>query len=306
MKSASDNPEKILISPSSTSIHPSATNNNSEFIPVVGAGPANVDILDSNFVFFFGKPSIGKSVILASMMYYMNARAGSLRPRRDSPNSKEAEVLFFDMLDDIRRGRLPRRSTQMQVTQLNFVFEPNNTSKKVVPINLTFLEISGEDLQKVRRAGSFDRKIDEYLNAEIPINFILVTDYENIDDDDSLMISFLNEIEKKSRRFKMVNAILLVSKWDKSGDTGVPDEEYLNNFIAEHMPMTNTQIDNYQLFKSYYTIGRIREKKDDEGNELIERLNLATAKMLTEWLYKGITKVDLNYEGTFWERIFGK
>jgi hypothetical protein len=303
MKSASDNPEKVLISPSSNSLNQAPTNNG-EFIPITGTNP--IVMQDSNFVFFFGKPSIGKSVILASMMYYMNARAGSLRPRRDSPNTKEAEVLYFDMLDDLRRGKLPRRSTQMQVTQLNFVFEPNNTSKKVRPINLTFLEMSGEDLQKVRRGGSFDRKIDEYLNAEIPINFILVTDYDNIDDDDSLMISFLNEIEKKSRRFSMVNAILLVSKWDKSGDTNAPDEDYLNNFIAEHMPMTNTQMDNYQLYKSYYTIGKIGEKKDDEGNELIERLNLSTAKMLSEWLYKGITNVDLNYRGTFWERLFGK
>jgi len=304
MKSASDNPEKILITPSSNSLHTAASTRHGDFIPIVGTRP--IDMIGSNFVFFFGKPSIGKSVILASMMYYMNAMVGTLRPRRETPNTKEAEVLFFDMLDDIRRGRLPRRSTQMQVTQLNFVFEPNNTSKKVVPINLTFLEISGEDLQKVRRAGSFDRRIDEYLNADIPINFILVTDYENMDEDDSLMISFLNEIEKKSRRFKMINAILLISKWDKSGDITVPDEDYLNDFIAEHMPMTNTQIDNHQLFKSYYTIGKISDKKDDEGNELIEQLNLSTAKMLTEWLYKGITKVDLNYEGTFWERLFGK
>jgi DNA replication protein DnaC len=29
---------------------------------------------DSNFIFFFGNASTGKSVILASMLYHMNAR----------------------------------------------------------------------------------------------------------------------------------------------------------------------------------------------------------------------------------------
>ena len=28
--------------------------------------------------------------------------------------------------------------------------------------------------------------------------------------------------------------------------------------------------------------------------------------MLTQWLYKSIAGIDIDYPGTFWERLFGK
>ena len=299
----SNQPEKKVLTPSSSDSFSTPTNGKDNgFVSIANKGP--LESKDSNFIFFFGKPSVGKSVILASMLYHMNAQAGTLRPRLSTPNTKEAEVLLFDMLDNIRRGILPKRTTVDQVTRLDLIFEPNNKSKKVKPINLTFLEISGENLQQVRRGGSFHRSIDEYLNASIPLNFFLVTDYENADDDDSLMIAFLNELEKKSRQFKKVNAILIVAKWDKSGDEGIPNEEVLNDFIASHMPMTNNQIDNYELSKTYYTVGKVIE--DEQGGQRLSQLNLETAKMLSEWLYQSITGVDINHEGGFWERLFFK
>lgn len=292
-----DQPEKKVLTPSSTN---AANLKMKGFVPITDSN--SLESKDSNFIFFFGKPSIGKSVILASMMYYMNARAGTLRPKKTTPNTHEAEVLFFDMLDNIKRGILPKRSTVDQVTRIDMIFEPKNTAKKVQPVSLTFLEMSGEDLQMVRRGGSFNTSIDEYLNADIPLSFILVTDFDNADEDDSLMLSFLNELEKKPRKFTRINAILLVAKWDKSGQMNVPSGEHLEDFIASHMPMTNNQMDQYELTKSFYTVGNVQ--KDDKGGEQLSELNLGTAKMLTEWLYESITGVDLNYPGTFWEQLF--
>lgn len=268
------------------------------------ADNTSLDKKDSNFVFFFGKPQIGKSVILASMLYQMNARAGTIRPKVNAPNSKEAKVLLFDMLDNIKRGILPTRTEMGKVIEIDLVFEPNNKSKKVKPVNITFLEISGEDLKEVRRGGELAKNIDEFLNANIPLTFILVTDVENADDDDALMISFLQYLEEKSRKYKQVNAILVIAKWDKSGDSNPPHSDYLNEFIKTHMPMTSNQVDNYELFKTYYTVGQFTT--DESGVEKLTQLNLSTAKILTEWLYESVSGVSLNYEGTFWERLFGK
>ena len=261
-------------------------------------------VKDSHFVFFFGKPQMGKSAILASMLYYLNARAGTIRPKVNSPNSREAEVLLFDMLDNIKKGILPARTEIDKVIEIDLVFEPNNKSKKVKPINLTFLEMSGENLKEVRRGGTFIKSIDEFLTANIPLTFVMVTDFENADEDDSLMISFLNYLEKQPRKFKQVNAILVIAKWDKSGDSSAPHAEYLNKFIAEHMPMTNNQIDNYELTKTYYTLGTFTSQPNSD--ETLVQLNLTSAKTLTDWLYESVTGVSLNYEGTFWERLRGK
>ena len=53
------------------------------------------------------------------------------------------------------------------------------------------------------------------------------------------------------------NIILVVSKWDISGRSDVSNEEELENFVQERLPMTNNLINSYELFKwiiFYYSI----------------------------------------------------
>ncbi|MDI9864956.1 MULTISPECIES: hypothetical protein [Flectobacillus] len=295
------NNDKKILTPISTK---SSMDNDSDFVPMAQTTSPSIQMQDSNFVFFFGTAESGKSVILSSMLYYLSSQAGVLRPKLDTPNSKEAEVLLFDFLDNIRKGVLPNRTTRDRVTRIDLIFEPNNKSKKVPPIKLTFLETSGENHYEIRRGGNYHSSIDEYLNANIPLNFILVTDYDTAHNDDALMMSFLNELERKGKSLKSVNAILVVSKWDKSGSMGVSSVEQLDNFIRDRMPMTSQRMDTYGLNKSFYTIGHI--EKNSIGEERLTKLNLQTAKVLSEWLYRSIVGVDINYEGTFWERFFGK
>lgn len=293
--------EKKVLTPRTTIVDKVTNSTAEEFVAI--SDSSSLSSKDSNFIFFFGNASTGKSVILASILYHMNARAGAIRPKRNTPNTKEAEVLLFDLLDNIRKGILPARTTVNQVTRLDMVFEPNNKSKKVKPIDLTFLEMAGDDHMKIRRGGSYHRSIEEYLNSDIPLNFILVTDYNTANEDDSLMFSFFNELERKGRNFKSVNAILVIAKWDKSGSMGVASSEHLNDFIQRKMPMTNQKIDTYGLCKTFYTVGNV--EKNEKGEDRLKEVNLATAKVLTDWLYESITSVSLDYEGTFWERLFG-
>ena len=115
------------------------------FVPISQTTTQQIKSKDSNFIFFFGTGGSGKSVILASLIYYMSSQAGAIRPKLNTPNSKEAEILLYDFVDNLRQGILPERSFRDKVTRLDLVFEPNNKSKKVNPINLTFLETSGEN-----------------------------------------------------------------------------------------------------------------------------------------------------------------
>ena len=111
----------------------------SDFVPLANANTNDIKNKDSNFVFFFGVGESGKSVILSSILYYLSSQAGVLRPKLGTPNSKEAQGLLSDFFENIRQGILPNRTTRDQVTRLDLIFEPNNKSKKVPPINLTFL-----------------------------------------------------------------------------------------------------------------------------------------------------------------------
>ncbi len=271
-----------------------------EFVPIAKATSNDIKNKDSNFVFFFGTAESGKSVILSSMLYYLSSQAGVLRPKLGTPNTKEAQVLLSDFFENIRQGILPNRTTRDQVTRLDLVFEPNNKSKKVPPINLTFLETSGENHNEIRRGGSYHSSIESFLNANIPLTFIIVTSYESAHKDDTLINEFLDELERKGKNLKSVNAVILVSKWDKSGRMDVDNEEELNSFFYDRLSRTSQRIDTYGLSKSYYTIGNIQ---NNSGEERISLLSLATAEVLSKWLYRSIVGYDLDYEGTFWERI---
>ncbi len=275
---------------------------NEAFVPISATTTQQVKSKDSNFIFFFGTGGSGKSVILASIIYYMSSQAGVIRPKLNTPNSKEAEVLLYDFLDNLRQGILPERSFRDKVTRLDLVFEPNNKSKKVNPINLTFLETSGENHYEIKRGGHYHSSIEEYLSSNIPLNFILVTGYDTAHHDDALIVTFLNELERKGKSLKSVNAILVISKWDKSGSMGVASPEQLEHFVNQKLPMTSQRLDTYGLNMTYYTIGNIVVNAN--GDERLTTLNLQTAQVVTEWLYSSITGIDINYEGTFWERLF--
>ncbi|MEN4760847.1 hypothetical protein ABEG63_10985 [Chryseobacterium sp. C39-AII1] len=278
------------------------TNNDvqEDFVPIARTISNDIKNKDSNFVFFFGTAESGKSVILSSMLYYLRSHAGVLRPKLGTPNSKEANVLLSDFFENIRQGVLPNRTTRDQVTRLDLVFEPNNKSKRVVPIDLTFLETSGENHNEIRRGGSYHSSIESFLNANIPLTFIIVTSYESAHRDDSLINEFLDELERKGKNLRSVNAILIVSKWDKSGRMDVESPEELDGFVNERLPMTAQRIDTYGLSKTYYTIGSVQ---NSVGQEKVSLLNLSTAEVLSKWLYRSIVGYDLDYEGTFWERL---
>lgn len=276
------------------------SHNTDDFVPISKGANNEIKNRDSNFVFFFGVSASGKSVILSSILYYLSSQAGVLSPKAGTPNSKEAQVLLADFFENISKGILPNRTTRDQVTRIDLNFEPNNKSKKVQPINLTFLETAGANHQDITKGNQYHSSIDSYLNAKIPLNIIIVTSYDSAHKEDSLIYEFLNRLVEKGIDSKFVNIILVISKWDLSEKIGVSSEDELESFISERLPMTNNRINSYELSKTYFTIGKI----ETIGSlEKIKILNLDSAEIIAKWLYESIVGYPLDYEGTFWERI---
>ena len=269
-------------------------------VPLSTASTNDLKKRNSNFVFFFGSPQSGKSVILASILNYMSSQAGVLRPIVGTPNSQEVQALLFDFYENIRQGLLPERTTVGRVLEIDLVFEPNNRSKKVGPINLTFLEASGEDLRDIRRGGNFKSHISKYLSSSVPLTFIIVTSYDTADQDDTMINEFLDELERRGKNLQPINLILVISKWDLSGRMDVESPEELDRFIQDKLRRTSQRIDANELSKTFYTIGNIESK---DGKQRITLLNLDTAGVLSNWIYESISGYPLDYEGTFWERI---
>ena len=271
------------------------TQNENEFLRIEDMDSQDIAEKNTNFILFFGSPYSGKSVILTSILYFLNAKAGHLKPNKSSINSNEAQVLIATLLESISQGILPERTSVDKVTEIDFTFVPNNKSKKVPPINLTFLETAGDNNNQIRRGGKFHRSIENYFSSNIPMSILLVTSYENAHKEDAFIVEFLNKIEEVGN-LKNVKILLIISKWDLSGKTNVAGEAELNRFIQQNLPMTSNALNTYKMDKTFFTIGNVENQK-------ITKLSLERAKTISNWLYKSVTGKSLDYEGTFWEQI---
>lgn len=265
--------------------------------------PDEVINKNSNFIFFFGAGESGKSVILASMLYIMRKKLGVISPKIGTPNSKEARILLESFFEDIAAGKIPERTDRDKVTRMDLVFNPNNKSQKVPPIDLTFLEASGENWNEIRRGGTLHKSLDTYLSSDIPLTFIITTGYNKAHTEDSFISQFLYMLEEKRYNLKRkTNVIMVVSKWDQSGSERISSTEELDNFMKERLPMTNNFLETYNLDKTYSTIGELY-KEEGADAERIRYLNLSSAERLSKWLYKSIAGKSLDYPGTMWEQL---
>lgn len=270
------------------------------FIPVDSVAGMEEINKNTHYIFFFGTAGVGKSVISSTMLYYLGTKEGVLRPNKEVANDREARVLKSNFFDNLRKGILPERSSRDKVINLNFTFEPDNRSEKVPSVNLTFLEISGEDLREIKGGGRFPEHIDRYLRAKISLSFIIVTSYEEAHREDGLINEFLDELETYDINSKTANIILVISKWDKSGLMRPKNEDELDRFIDKRLPMTSQRMDVNEFGKTYYTVGKV-VVNGYEGK--VDKLSLESAKNISHWLYESIVGERLDYEGTLWERI---
>lgn len=266
-----------------------------DFVHIDDADTKEIGEKDTNYVLLFGSPYSGKSVILTSILYFLNAKAGNLKTNIKSINSNEAQVLIATFLENISQGILPERTQVDKVTEIDFTFIPNNKSKKVPPINLTFLETAGDNNNQIKKGGKFHSSIENYFSSNVPLTILMVTSYDNAHKEDAFILEFLNKIEEFGN-LQNVKILLVISKWDLSGKINVSHESELNKFIQQKLPMTYSALNTYKMDKTFFTIGNVENQK-------ITKLSLERAKRISNWIYENITGKPLDYEGTFWERI---
>ena len=104
---------------------------------------------NSTFVFMFGRQQAGKTVILSSLAYHMGVdENGLLETRRRVDNLKGAAYLK-QLSQSVRKGQFMNRTAVGSLYELDLTYTPN---KPEVPMNFTFLEMSGEDLSKLMQS----------------------------------------------------------------------------------------------------------------------------------------------------------
>ncbi len=265
----------------------------------------------TTFVFLFGRPGSGKTAIISSLCHFMGTHpSGSLEVRNKS--NKEGMFFLKEIFKKGREGLFLERTARNKITEIDLRYTPKKPKKSM---NLTFLEMSGEDLNKVElkrdrlngeaKGGILPDSIDIYLKCpRINMVFLLVTEQSRVREDDVYMFEFLDYLRKKQKNFRKPKVLLLVSKWDEYGGKYKKD---ISAFVANHMKLTNNLLTQIDGTISYYTVGDVIEVQHEQATEaMISQFDARQADVVKRWLYQAITKRVIPKQGDSWWSKFVK
>jgi len=248
------------------------------------------ELLDKNtqYIFVFGYNGSGKSTLLAALNHYLQKHYNTIENHENPSGIRELNRL----VRKIRRGKFPDQTPAGTLLEydVSVVVDDNNM------INLTFLEMAGEDLRGVSIMNE-DRDLPEFIKPylttpDLPISFVLVADYDQIvnpiaDDayQDDLMQNFLDMLVHLDTDTH--NVALVISKYDQEK---IEEGETLQRVMEDEMYRTynklldESRIPNGRVFP--FSVGSVGTDPES-GEDIIEELNLDDCKKILTWLIGG-------------------
>ena len=282
--------------------------------PLVVAGAADprkqlLDLLraadDKHFVFMFGSPAAGKTVVLGSMLRAMQRPEVKGRLFVHGAGDgyfKHGLALWKQIQSAFEQQRFPRRTTKGETIQLHAQYRPPNNE---LPLDLVFLEMSGEDLMSVRvtDAGGRDLPfhIEQFLRVtKLKLAFMIVTSWKDAERDDAMINDFLSYINEKAPHLSENRFIILITKWDtKPGDP----QEPIFDFISKRMPATANKISARRNLVQPFSVGTIIPYDGPDG-DIIESFDDAASQRLFARLYETFTGVPAQPKKSWFGSLF--
>lgn len=258
----------------------------------------------SNFIFLFGKPSMGKTAILASLVYYMSTcEHGRLEIVNDGQNKTDGDLFLKYVREKIGLNkRFPDRTDVGTSIEIDVRFLPNYKDRP--DIALTFLEMAGEDFTKVERRKNDDSKLPDNIEVffsanKLPILFVLVTSHVTARQDDEFMVTFIDFMVNKDSRFRNSKIMLLISQWDTF--KGNPDME-IGSFVLRNMPLTYARMSADNSTIGSFSLGRIQNV---DGRPYISEFDSKSPEKVIKWIYKTISGKSL-IDVPWWKKVMKK
>ena len=247
----------------------------------------NLQDMGTNFIFLFGKQGVGKTAIVASLLYYLASEChyGNLEKKGNRKGQHRGELFR----QAIASRRFPERSTP-QVFAVESLFVPSNNRGHLSKLPLTFLEMDGKSLAEVSimSNGQLHPDIDIYFKAgTLSLLFLMVTSPQEAQQDDHLMVEFLDYINQKSPRFRDARVLFLISKWDTySGQESVSD------FLKRKMPSTFRRLSKSTNAYGAFSVGYVENNVG--GEPFIHEYDSRPARAVFEWIYQTLTGKKLS------------
>jgi ABC-type cobalamin/Fe3+-siderophores transport system ATPase subunit len=232
---------------------------------------------NTNYIFTFGSVGSGKSTLMATLTRFLSEKATlHINPK----NINGTRLYLKDWLKKLEKQEFPPRSLTGEIVEVDLGIQFRNTNEEDSLI-ITFLEMSGEDLQKVdikTGDGMLTANFVTYIkNAKM---FLIVTDFDSAKDDDQLIFLFLNKLLNEYK-INIYAVALIISKWDLSeGKINVRD------FVAENMKLTKNWLESSNIEEPRvftFSVGKVQSNLPDSESKIVQLL-LDDSKKIITWI----------------------
>ncbi len=248
---------------------------------------------DKNFVFLFGSPAAGKTVVLGSMIQAMQRPEVQGRLFVHGAGDgyfKYGLALWERIRTAFAEKRFPARTTKGETIQLHAQYKHPGSQD---PLNLVFLEMSGEDLKSVTITDQGGRglpfHISQFLKIpELKIAFLITTSWQDAAKDDAMIDDFLSYLNETASHLIENRIILLITKWDTYRGSGLVS---IDDFVKTKMPRTYNKISDKRNVIQPFSIGKI-VAFDGSGGDVISSFDYAASQRLFGRIYETFTGVS--------------
>ena len=262
-----------------------------------------------NYIFTFGKPGSGKTVMQSSILrYLMTSREYNVKTPKpvgdESGNDIAKEEIFLEWRQGWKDNVLPERTAFGRPSEFRYNVAPK--TRPDVQLDFGFFEISGEDLQKTRRVKggkpTLNKSIHDFLaNESCEFQFLLVCNGKDVTDDDQLFCDFLHYMrEQIGEHFWERSHICIVVSNPiaalKLLKDARPDLDYLEildieTFLAEFLELTYGELENWQkpFGAAQFHIGNVYRDAENTDIKRIDSFDPEDSRMLFELIYENFT-----------------
>ena len=261
------------------------------------------------FVFFFGTPRAGKTVILGSMLQAMEAENafGTVHVLGRGGYFEDGVALWAKIREFFDKRRFPPRTDGGATIQLHARFQPRDTSAD--PLEIIFLEMGGEDLRQVASTSGGVRAlpmhIDQFLRVpDLRMVFLLTASWAEAKQSDRAMSEFIDYLVDKDPALAEKNrVILLVTKWDTYPDKATVSVE---SFVKKHMPVTYGKLRDPKNLIGSYSIGTIigfGKNGEEHPDDIIKSFDYEQGQKLFNRIRETFTGDTFVEKPSIWKRI---
>jgi PKD repeat protein len=283
----------------------------------VGDPPPEIVLPDAPTFFISGLTGSGKTVLLASLLYYIKRFRSDLRVKLltevDSDNNEAGYKLFQSLYGLMSNGVYPESTSELEFPTMHLELSFQDRSND--PVDFLISDMAGENwklgLDNDGQIKDLSPELRNFIlsshESEFPLGFIFIipaneteTDhFQNID-------NILTLLEKEE--LEDCDMLFVITKWDLVKDDYVDAEEFLEQQSSSVYTLMH-HFDNARY--TTFTIGKdIGQSPDDPDKYLFSAVDYDTGspEELLHWLLSVIFETDMGPSssgGGFWSTMKG-